>query len=211
MGNLENSWGKQGVAALIVNPQSNTVLTIEERNTKRATNKIAGMRSIPMETRESNEPLRVTRRRLFIEEVRIQDLDYIRPAKTIGVFELSPGTGVYFYAYEIAGNPQILNGEDLNDVQNIGWTQIEDLINEPVGNLRFRPGNREGLIKYLDYKINPRYFRPEIIRFNQLLDSIPSNVFDLIENGLSVEEALSQLGLRAGVPRLPLSFARLQS
>ncbi|MBU3957418.1 NUDIX hydrolase [Patescibacteria group bacterium] len=185
-----------GVGALIISPESSyeSFATITEGHTKRSTNKLRGMQSLPMETAEWGETYEQTLERLFEEEIRFLPLSLLLKTK-LCTCELAPGVLVHLYLYEIPSHNSIFLGSHNQEVSNLEWVSFVDILNEPTGSLRFRPGAYECVVSCLDYLKDPENFQPPVISFHQLRHQIPHVVFNLIEAGFSEREVLFQLGL----------------
>lgn len=198
-----NEKPKAGVGALIVIPDRQQLLTIVEKDSNRPTNKLAGQIAIPMESMEPvDRDLRRAWRKLFKEEIKPVNfeprrIDQILLDKIfLGQFELVPQVIVNFRAFIVSPEVKIVLGSATSEVTDLKWRRFDEVLDEPKGSLRFRPGVREAVeIFCFEYLPNPAQFQAGILRHNKLQDNIPQEAFNLIEKGLSVNEALSQLGI----------------
>ncbi|TSC64651.1 MAG: hypothetical protein G01um101493_65 [Microgenomates group bacterium Gr01-1014_93] len=140
---------KEGVGLLI--PKRQNFFSIEERILNKSTGKVPGMRSMIFETIELGETHQDAIKRALREEVDMLNLlsDTLRPVE---LCKVQLKEGVWLYAYllpiDIPDNLEISIGSTDFEVANPGWDMIDDVINSEVGNLRFRPGNREVLKSY---------------------------------------------------------------
>lgn len=174
----------EGVAAFIVLPIHHKVVTIEELHTKRSTNKIAGMRSIPMETIEPGETHEEALIRLLKEEVRAEPLcnmhNLIRTKLT--AFQMIPDVWVHTYYLEASYHTQISLGSEAKEVANLKWENIRDLVTHDIGSRQYRGGNRESAWSF--YRWWRSYSIPDI--YPEITDRIPNRVFDDIEAGRNI-------------------------
>ncbi len=189
---------KAGVGALVVIPERMEFITITELDTNKPTNKLAGQISVPMESVElGDRGRRPAWRKLFKEE--IQPVNF-NPEKInqifLGQFELVPQVMVHVRAFLISPEAKIVLGSATSEVTDLRWRGLNEVLDEPKGSLRFRPGVREVVETFcFRYLSNPAQFQAVILRHNGLQDNIPQAAFNLIEKGLSVSETLSQLGI----------------
>lgn len=187
-----------GVGALIVVADTHRpdFLTIEETRTKRSSGKLKGMRSLPMETVEDGETHQQALARLLQEEVRLNTVclagELIR--LKLGRYELTPGVVLHAYVIEAPRDSGISVGSGV-DVQRPEWTSIEEVLATSRGSLRFRPGVKEIITTYLDYLQDKESFQQVIYSSDELANTVPNDVYDLIDQGTNETEALSQLGL----------------
>lgn len=180
-----------GVGALVVSP-NDQFLCITELRPKRLTGKLAGMKSLPMETVEGGESHQEALIRLFQEEVKIGvDNSLDKPLK-LCTGQLTPGVWLHAYLFDVNSELVIQSGSELNEIGEVSWMSIEDVLKSEVGNLRFRPGVREVLLSFREYRKNPANFQPKA--YHTMIDRVPEEIFDLIDSGLSQREALSRLG-----------------
>ncbi len=189
-----------GVGAFIVVPSIPELgfLTIEEQSSKRLTNKLKGMRSLPMETIEIGENHQQALERLFREEVRIPVIshpDNLTRLK-LSTCELTEGVILHAYLIELAPtlHPFGEIGSHKDEVGNVDWTNTMDVL-MAKGSLRFRPGVFEVVSSYIGYRARPETFTPFV--YTRLRDQVPMGIFDLMEQGISQTEALSRFGLVA--------------
>lgn len=189
-----------GVGALIVAPADpdRGFLTIEELRSKRSTNKIIGMRALPMETIEPGETHAEAWMRLTSEEIQLQNIKY-NPRKVaeniLCLCELRPGVVLYASVLEVSPYTDVIIGSESLEVADLRWTRFKDVLNAPAGDLGIRPGTREVVQAYLAYKINPVSYMPQVYRYGDLQDHIPDKLFEMIESGVSLEESLFRLKL----------------
>lgn len=182
-----------GVGVLIVgrNDLEKGFLTIKELNTSRKKNKLRGMVSLPMETKEIGESNDQTLERLFIEEVAIGV--YMPEKRTkLCICELLPGVVLHAYLFEIDRRSSISLGSFMDEVSSLGWTNFGEIINASKGSLRFRPGVYEVVSSYFTFLKDREKFQPQIYRSNELMHQIPEEAFELAERIVSPSEALSQ-------------------
>lgn len=188
-----------GVGALIVIPEKQEFITIVELHTNRPTNKLAGQISIPMESVEFGDKggRRPAWRKLFKEEIKPVNFNPKKIGQIfLGQFELVPEVMVHFKAFIVSPEAKIILGSEVTEVTGLKWREFDEILSEPRGSLRFRPGVRDAVETFcFEYLPNPAQFRSRICRHDQLQDKIPRQAFDLIKKGLSVNEALSQLGI----------------
>lgn len=189
---------KAGVGALIIDPETFRFLCITELHVKRGTNKLAGQISIPM---ESVEPTDRDRRRawkkLFTEEIKPVNFDPREINQMfLGQFELVPNIFVHCRAFIVPHDAQIVSGTKKAEVTDMQWHNSDEILRQPQGSIRFRLGVRE-IIKtfYIDFQQKLADFKPVICSYGSLLNNIPVQIFELMEEGLSQSEALSQLGI----------------
>lgn len=168
----------KGVGLFIVTPDG-YFLTIEEARTKRKTNKIAGMRSLLMETIEAGETQEQAIARLLIndEEVSAKQFRTLTPERKLCRVQLTPGVWLHAYLIQVSGQFPVRPGT-APDARNPGWTHINDVLASSPSEQKFRPGTREVIKSYLAHKENGNqesqvYFRCE--------DDIPQEVFDMLE------------------------------
>lgn len=185
---------KAGVGALIVIPEKWQFLTLVELETNRPTNKLAGQRSIPMESVDyGNEDRRLAWKKLFKEEIKPVNFN---PRKIdqmlLGQFELVPEIMVHMRAFLVFPTSEIGLGTHSSEVTDLKWLGFDEVLCEPRGSVRFRPGVRDVVETFcFKYLSNPDQFRPGICRYHELQNNIPQKVFDLIDQGFSVSKALS--------------------
>ncbi|EKD90799.1 MAG: hypothetical protein ACD_30C00090G0020 [uncultured bacterium] len=195
--NIESEERIAGVGALIVCPEwmDRGFLSIEELRAKRSTNKLAGMRSIPMETVEGEETHNQALQRMFREEtIPSMNLGSSLDRTLLCSAQLSPGVVLYSYLIEVPWIIKFSSGADTQDVIEPRWIpRTSVLYPDPVNLFAFRPGVYETLVSYNRRLDNPQNFIPET--FVNLKNLVSTEVFDLMDQGLSQTEALSRLGL----------------
>lgn len=169
---------KRGVGVLLITPDGD-FLTVEETSTNRHAAKVKGMRSLPMETLETGEmDADALYRALGDEEVKSEVFNKeLKPQAKLCAVQIAPGTWLHTYLITV---PSIFKVEPGNapDVVNPGWNHINEVLKSNPKDRKFRPGNREVIKSYLEFRRNnnfqPRlYFRCE--------DEIPQEVFDELE------------------------------
>lgn len=192
-----------GVGALIVCPgwMDRGFLTIKELNSKRSTNKLAGMRSLPMETVEAGETHNLALKRMFFEETIPNPwLGGLLDTTLLCKAQLSPGVVLYSYLVEAPWQTTFSLGSDTQDVTDPHWMpRSRVLFPENNNHFAFRPGVFETIMSYNHRLRDPQNFEPQT--FINLKNAVPDRVFDLMDQGVSQTEALSQLGL---LPEPPL-------
>lgn len=184
-----------GIGALIISPQKDKFLTIEELRTKRSTHKLAGQRSLPMETIIPGETREQTVHRLNQEEIQIVDFDLWEAHwGRLGDIEIAEAVVLHAIFFELPRDLKISLGSEVTEINSPEWVSLKEIMDEPKDSLHFRPGVFETVHLYDDYRRFSQFI-PGILRFTDLRNRIPSGVFDLVEGGISVEEALFQLEL----------------
>lgn len=188
-----------GVAAVIVipgNPEKG-VLTIEELNTNRGTNKLRHMRSIPMESREEGETPEDTLKRLLVEEVSLSIFYHLNELTRLYLCCGEPAKDKYvlYYLLRIPSLSEISHGTTVFEVNNIKWIHPKEILETPPHVLHYRPGNYEALELYQDYSNDPENFVPGRFFYPELYHQIPPALFDLLEEGVSEKEAASRVGV----------------
>lgn len=200
---------KAGVGAFIVVPENieRGFLTVQELTGKRLTSKLAGMRTLPMETVERGETHEMALRRMLFESADtgksgeeiglsfVKDKDHLTKQK-LARCELS--LGVVLHAYLIETTPDVVTrpGSWTHEVGEVEWTTLDDILLQPTGTLRFRPGVYEttlGYLQYLESLREGRCFSPSMYRYSELKNQVPSTVFDLMESGAIGTEVQSLL------------------
>lgn len=175
-----------GVGAFIVNKANpdQGFITVQESITKRKTNKLAGMRSYPMETIEPGENHDQALQRLFQEEIFIEPTIY-SPKIKLGQFTLLPGVSLHTYLFEIGSDITIAVGSAAKEVKDPRWTTFQEVLEAPFGT--FRAGVYETVVGYLAYLRDPVNF--QIGTYARLRDWIPDEIFDFMETGFTKAEA----------------------
>lgn len=169
---------KRGVGIFLVTSDG-YFLTVEETRTNRHTAKVEGMRSIPMETLEPGETDEdALYRALGNEEVKSEAFRELKPRAKLCAVQIAPG--VWLHAYLIIV-PSIFQVEPGNapDVTGPGWNHINELLGSTPGNRKFRPGNREVIKSYLEFRQNTT-FQPGL--YFRCEDEIPQEVFDEMDS-----------------------------
>lgn len=204
-----------GVAAVFHIPGApeRGCVTLQELRTKRSTNKVAGQRTIPMESSLPGESELETLARLTREEVHFTNFplyEALLASTRIAVSELNVGIFVPIYSVPVPSHVQIVLGSESEEVADLDWTTFEEIISEPIDSHLLRPGSFEGVNTHLIFQRNPDSFVLMKYRFQDLKHKIPTKLFDKIEAGLSVETALSQLNLAWRPGLEPQTLAHLQ-
>lgn len=205
-----------GVGALIVVPEDpdRGFLTLKELISKRSTHKVAGMRTLPMETLELGETHANAWDRLTKEEIQLGNVTYdstVVGDNILCLCELRPGAVLHVSILEVPADAAIIIGSESQEVSDLRWTRFDDVLNAPRGDLGLRPGTREVVQSYLAYKMKPGDYSPRVYRYHNLQDKIPHRIFDLIEDGLSLEAALFRLNLASEPFARSVLLAHLQS
>lgn len=201
-----------GVSALIVvsSDPNRGIATIQEQRTKRATNKLAGQRTHPMETveiigafnRRGRYLLKRERHeeaydRLEKQEAHLANFDLMSaPRKFLGVVELAPQTVLYNRVFLAPPNVSVILGSESAEVGRLRWTPLEELLDQKRFDLPIlRPGVYESATELWRFLKDPSTFYPRAYGFDQIRDRIPTEMFDLVESGFNVRAAASRLGL----------------
>lgn len=150
-----------GVGAFIVTPDG-LFWTVVEKNTRRKTNKMAGMVSTPMETIEQGESHAQAFTRLFSEEV-VTDI-ISDPKPDIKLCQVQLSRGVWLHVYLVNVDNPFTPTTNWSDVSNSDWQNINH-VHLPSNNVRFRPGVKEIIESYKDYLIEGHEFQP-IVHFS---------------------------------------------
>lgn len=178
-----------GVGAFIITPD-NFFLTIRELTTKRLTGKIAGMRSLPMETVEDRETDEQALTRLFEEEVEVSGLNGLEGKALLCRIQLTNEVWLHTYLIRV---PDILHtevGTDANKISEPAWININEILKSKPSERRFRPGVRESIKSYASYLQDPAGFQPDI--YFRCEDEVPQEVFDHVEREAMQITASSQ-------------------
>lgn len=178
-----------GVGALVVIPEylEAGFVAVEEMQSKRETRKLEGMLSLPMETLEPGESDQQALLRLLTEEVRIVS---VKDSIYLGVYAFSENVMLNGYVVTTTPDAVISEGDDNQEVSLVGFIRFEEVLNSPKGSYRFRPGVKEVVSDYLQYLSNPNSFTPRRVLSHQLYEQVPDVIFDWLDNGVSLEEAL---------------------
>lgn len=199
-----------GVGAFIVNiDRPNLFLSITESESKRSSNKLAGMISAPFETIDSGETHRQALERIFYKvgengEDGEEELIIVRGqifisedlnSSKLCLEQLSEGVWLHAYLLHCSSDLIVKKGKAADTIGDPQWVSVEDVLKSASGNSRFhfRPGNLELVESYLDFQKNRDTFTTRI--YQMLANVVPEQVFDLIEKDFSVSEALSLSGL----------------
>ena len=188
-----------GLGILVVVPQdpNRGFLSLQELTNKRSTHKVAGSRTLPMETTEAGETSLQTLNRLTTEEIQLKGFTY-DPQKVLNhrlcTCELRPGVLVPTYLLPVPPDVDVKIGSESQEVADIRWMTFKEVVKAPRNDLGLRPGTREAVQAYLDYLRNPTGFRPKVYRYADIADHIPDAIFREIENGTSLVGSLYRLG-----------------
>lgn len=168
-----------GVGALIVESgnQIRSFLVIQELRSNQRTNKLAGMLSLPMETMEEGENYVQSLRRLFKEEVVIGSCNE-EEGRELCICELLPGVVLHAFLFESTKEDLIQPGSFIDEVSNVDWIRLEEVMNTSENSLRFRPGVYEVVKSYFDLQNDPAKFKPPVFRAHELKHHIPSELFE---------------------------------
>lgn len=159
---------KSGVGTVIVsrNHDCERILTVKELTTWPATNKIAGMRSFPMETIEGEETHLDALKRALIEEVVIHsDLDWAS-TRFLGRYEIRQGVVLHAYLLTLSEQPKISPGSFVDEVGDPEWTPVDEILREPADSRTYRPGMLEVIESYRKFLANPETYEPPLIRYD---------------------------------------------
>lgn len=186
-----------GVGALIVTQDQpdRGFVSVVEQYSKRSSNKLVGMRTLPMETIKLGETHQQVLERLLYrpqggEELILDNVynpDNLTEIK-LGKYELTPGVVLHSYLLEVPFEIDLRIGTEVEEVGEIQWTKIEDVLNTPAENFRFRPAVYEVLKDYLRYLQDPHSYVVGEYCFNELKNRVPTYIFDLIDNGFILAE-----------------------
>lgn len=189
-----------GLGILVVVPEEpgRGFASLRELRSRRSTNKLAGSMTVPMESVEVGETQAQALERLTREEIQLRDFTY-DPGRVLNsrlvTCELRPGVWVPMYLLQVPSRVDIIVGSEAHEVSDLRWTPFEEITEAPASDLSLRPGTREAVLSYLDYLRNDGGFKPAFYRYLELGDRIPDAIFDLIEKGVSLKQALFRLGL----------------
>lgn len=140
-----------GVGVLVVTGDYQ-FLTVRELNTKRTTGKLAGMLSIPMETRQGQESDIQTLCRLFDEEVRLDSVADPTKLRKIHLcnIQLRNEVCLHVWCIPFTDKPSVRQGTDTQDVSDPTFTSLDEVLKSEPKDLTFRPGVRETAISLLN-------------------------------------------------------------
>ncbi|OGE43232.1 hypothetical protein A3B45_00725 [Candidatus Daviesbacteria bacterium RIFCSPLOWO2_01_FULL_39_12] len=195
---------KAGVCPLIINSTNpNLYLGVQERTWKRETNKLAGMWSPAFETVEPGESHLATLKRCIGagcgEEISIVGGEITIPDNLdnslLCKVQLSSGIWLYVYPLVASNDLEVVTGLYTHEVQTPAWISDSLVVASKYrpGNFTFRPGVLEISESLREQKANRWTYRPRI--YENPVNSVPTEVFDLLEAGISQNEALYRLGL----------------
>lgn len=181
-----------GVGALTI--YENCFLGVQEGRPKRKTAKLSGMWSLPMETVEDGETHSDALIRLWQEEITPgAEAGKIELKNELCIVQLTPGVWLHSYIFESTSCFPAALGSSRGEILGARWISISEVLNDPIGSLRFRPGVYETVLSYSQYRSKKDDWSALI--FPQTRVQVPSQVYDLIESGVSQNEALLHLGL----------------
>ena len=189
-----------GLGVLVVVPEDHKrgFISLTELRSSRSTHKLAGSRTVPMESLEVGETQAQTLERLTKEEIQLRHFTY-DPSRVLSsrlvTCELRPGVRVPTYLLQVPPKTNIIVGSEAHEVADLRWTPFEEVLEAPKCDLSLRPGTREAILSYLDFSRNNGGFKPAIYKYSDLKDPIPDEVFDMVEAGLSVKASLFRLKL----------------
>lgn len=197
-----------GVMALVVIPEDLDAgfLSITEQRFKRASNRIKGARSMPMETSDPGENDNQTLARLFQEEIKIVSSSINIGQEPLSLIEIAPSTVGNAYLVEVASDVKAITGSDTGDVDNIVWTKFDEVLSTPAGSLVFRPGVFEIVDSYFQYLRKSDHSQPPFIPYSQIMHPVPTELFDLLDQGINESIVLSRFGFPG---QLELGFQQL--
>lgn len=165
-----------GVGALLVT-QDFRFLTVQELKTKRSTGKIAGMRTAPMETVIEGESDDEALKRLFQEEVILQEIEPPLDKKVLLCkIQLTNGVWLHGYLLQIEQLALAVTGTENQEVSHPLWTSISEVLHSDPDDRQFRPGVRELVLSYLNFLASPEKFSAHF--FFRPQDKVPEEVFD---------------------------------
>lgn len=185
-----------GVGAFIIPSGLNQekFLAIQEKQDKRQSNRLKGMLTLPMETGESGETVYETLERLFKEEVKING--YYKTVAKLGVYEINYGVVLTAFLVEVDPDVQVSVGTFTEEVNNLQWVQMQNVLTTSAHDLSYRPGVWEVVKSYNDFNRNHELYQPQVFNYNDIRHKISPEVFNLIEQGVTRSEALSRYGLQ---------------
>ncbi|TSC89431.1 MAG: Uncharacterized protein G01um10145_588 [Microgenomates group bacterium Gr01-1014_5] len=164
-----------GVGALLVTPDLK-FLTVQELENKRSTGKIAGMRTAPMETVVDGESDDDALKRLFQEEVVLDEAELPLDKKVLLCkIQLTKGVWLHGYLLQIERPVLAVIGTENHEVSDPLWTSIEEVLHSNPDNRQFRPGVRELVFSYLNFLKSPENFSPHI--YPQTQGQVPDEAF----------------------------------
>lgn len=188
-----------GVGILIVVPEDRDrgFISLRELRSRRSTHKVAGSRTLPMESTNPGENWVQTLARLTREEIQLQNFTYNPDevmSQKVCTCELRPAVYVSIHLLQLSPEVDVIIGSESQEVSDLRWMPFQEVIEAPKNDLSLRPGSREAVLSYLDYLKNPAGFLPSVYKYTDLIDQVPDVIFDLIEGGVSLKEALFRLG-----------------
>lgn len=134
----------RGVALIIEHPSSGHILTLREMEDKPWLGKLAGMRSIPMETLRDSESHDEAIQRLIHEE--LSDLPVLPDIMRIGAYLIVPRIWVTLYTARSAST-DLTEVAKTHEVDSHAWVSPEQALG-----LWLRRGAQEMIQDYLDRK-----------------------------------------------------------
>ncbi len=165
-----------GVGVLLVTSDSR-FLTVQELKNKRSTGKIAGMRTAPMETVMDGESDADALKRLFQEEVVLNEAELPLDKKVL-LCKIQLTNGVWLHGYLLQVEQPVFAaiGTENHEVSDPLWTSIEEVLHSNSDKRQFRPGVKELVLSYLNFLESPENFSPHF--FFQTQGQMPDEVFD---------------------------------
>ncbi|OGY10151.1 MAG: hypothetical protein A3A58_02500 [Candidatus Blackburnbacteria bacterium RIFCSPLOWO2_01_FULL_41_27] len=165
-----------GVGVLLVTPDFR-FLTVQELKTKRSTGKIVGMRTAPMETVIDGESDDDAIKRLFQEEVVLNEAELPLDKKVLLCkIQLTKGVWLHGYLLQIEQPVLAAIGTEKHEVSDPFWTSIEEVLQSNPDDRQFRPGVRELVLSYLTFLESPENFSPHL--FFRTQGKVQDEVFD---------------------------------
>lgn len=150
----------EGVGAVVL--FGDNVLTLKEKQDKPYANKLAGMRSIPMETLESGESHEQGMHRLHIQEGRPSLNGHGPLGIYLGDILIAPGVPLHAYLQE-AISPDLIPGSEQDEVGDYNWTPVNELLSIKPGDLSWRPGAVEALELALKARSSNGEYQPAYV------------------------------------------------
>lgn len=155
-----------GVGALIVSPE-HRVLTVQELTDSLRTVKERGMRTHPMESSTQGEIPAETMGRLFTEEIVLPEGVSLEDRGLLCTVQINYGLWAEMFLYQSPVEFGASIGTAQHEVASPGWIPMQEVIESPIGNRRFRPGLRETVLAYQERLASNGSFKPRTF-FNTL-------------------------------------------
>ncbi|MBI4028932.1 MAG: NUDIX hydrolase [Candidatus Blackburnbacteria bacterium] len=144
-----------GVCLLVVTPDG-LFCAIQEKSSKRITQKLKGMFSAPFETVEAGESHQQALVRITQEEVRMETERLIMGPELCRI-QLDPGVWLHTYVAIAEEKINLQDGIFEDEVSGACWIPLEEVENPT--NKRFRPGMREIVESYRAFLAEGEAFR----------------------------------------------------